>query len=240
MTSSQSQNPYVYCMNNPLRYIDPSGMMGDIPDDPYQTYGHLTAAELVYGIREDPTIFDDIIDDYNTWYDYWHGEPLFNDTSIDPYNLNPVSSNRQNPIGGHGYISAPLVSANGYGLYDSKTKDWDARVHINLFGGMSTPGAGATLIDLDVSIDEFNSIKKTVSGTIEIPIAETGANLVIDRAYYDKVVDGTTTTHRLYSGIGIGYGKKGIPGGGISTSSGLNLIFGTESEGGFYWVVSWD
>ena len=32
MTSSQSQNPYVYCMNNPLRYIDPSGMMSDIPD----------------------------------------------------------------------------------------------------------------------------------------------------------------------------------------------------------------
>ena len=26
MTSSQSQNPYVYCMNNPLRYVDPSGM----------------------------------------------------------------------------------------------------------------------------------------------------------------------------------------------------------------------
>jgi len=32
MTSSQSQNPYVYCMNNPLRYVDPTGMMGDIPD----------------------------------------------------------------------------------------------------------------------------------------------------------------------------------------------------------------
>jgi RHS repeat-associated protein len=27
MLSSQSQNPYVYCMNNPLRYVDPSGMM---------------------------------------------------------------------------------------------------------------------------------------------------------------------------------------------------------------------
>ena len=27
MLSSQSQNPYVYCMNNPLRYIDPSGLM---------------------------------------------------------------------------------------------------------------------------------------------------------------------------------------------------------------------
>ncbi|HOT85689.1 MAG TPA: hypothetical protein PLU96_07855 [Methanofastidiosum sp.] len=48
--------------------------MGDIPDNPYQTYGHLTAAELVYGIRDDPTIFDDIIDDYNTWYDYWYGD----------------------------------------------------------------------------------------------------------------------------------------------------------------------
>jgi len=32
MLSSQSQNPYVYCMNNPLRYVDPTGMMGDIPD----------------------------------------------------------------------------------------------------------------------------------------------------------------------------------------------------------------
>jgi len=27
MLSSQSQNPYVYCMNNPLRYVDPTGMM---------------------------------------------------------------------------------------------------------------------------------------------------------------------------------------------------------------------
>jgi len=26
MLSSQSQNPYVYCMNNPLRYVDPTGM----------------------------------------------------------------------------------------------------------------------------------------------------------------------------------------------------------------------
>ena len=26
MISSQSQNPYVYCMNNPLRYVDPTGM----------------------------------------------------------------------------------------------------------------------------------------------------------------------------------------------------------------------
>ena len=74
MTSSQSQNPYVYCMNNPLRFVDPTGMMAILPEDPYQTYGHLNAAELVYGIREDPSIFDDIIDDYNTWYDYWHGD----------------------------------------------------------------------------------------------------------------------------------------------------------------------
>ena len=32
MISSQSQNPYVYCMNNPLRFVDRTGMMGDIPD----------------------------------------------------------------------------------------------------------------------------------------------------------------------------------------------------------------
>ena len=42
MTSSQSQNPYVYCMNNPLRFVDPTGMLMSDPH-PYvpgtiQTY----------------------------------------------------------------------------------------------------------------------------------------------------------------------------------------------------------
>ncbi|HOR88038.1 MAG TPA: RHS repeat-associated core domain-containing protein [Methanofastidiosum sp.] len=41
MISSQSQNPYVYCMNNPLRFVDPSGMMtegGDFYGGYLQTY----------------------------------------------------------------------------------------------------------------------------------------------------------------------------------------------------------
>jgi hypothetical protein len=100
---------------------------------------------------------------------------------------------------------------------------------------MSTPGAGITLIDLDVGIDEFKSISKTVSGNIEIPIAKTGANLVIDKAYYDKYDEDTITTHRLYSGLGLSIGKRGIPGGGISTYKGINIIFGLgREEGGFY------
>jgi len=42
MISSQSQNPYVYCMNNPLRFVDPTGMLMSDPH-PYvpgtiQTY----------------------------------------------------------------------------------------------------------------------------------------------------------------------------------------------------------
>ncbi len=39
MLSSQSQNPYVYCMNNPLRYVDPSGML--LTDDPGHVDGFL-------------------------------------------------------------------------------------------------------------------------------------------------------------------------------------------------------
>ena len=39
MISSQSQNPYVYCMNNPLRYVDPTGML--LTDDPGHVDGYL-------------------------------------------------------------------------------------------------------------------------------------------------------------------------------------------------------
>ncbi|NMC58861.1 MAG: RHS repeat-associated core domain-containing protein, partial [Candidatus Methanofastidiosa archaeon] len=33
MISPQSQNPYVYCMNNPLRYIDPTGLIHEVYKD---------------------------------------------------------------------------------------------------------------------------------------------------------------------------------------------------------------
>jgi len=44
MISPQSQNPYVYCMNNPLRFVDPSGMT--LADDPGYVPGCL---ETYYG-----------------------------------------------------------------------------------------------------------------------------------------------------------------------------------------------
>jgi len=239
MTSSQSQNPYVYCMNNPLRYIDPTGMMGDIPRmslDEWLGPSYRSASDLLNEMRASQEYFSGLI--MEAYHDIMFGSGDYNYQNYD--NLNPVLSDRQNPIGAHVYGSGPLYSANAYGLYNSETKELDASLHFKLLGDMSTPGAGVTLIDLDVSIDKFKSITKTFSGSIEIPIAKTGYNIVIDKAYYDEDEGGTITTHRLYSGLGVGIGERNLPGGGISTCKGINLIFGWGKEGGLYWQTYWN
>jgi len=59
MLSSQSQNPYVYCMNNPLRYVDPSGMM--LTDDCINADIEANEA-LEQSLPSGPPAIDPIID----------------------------------------------------------------------------------------------------------------------------------------------------------------------------------
>ena len=39
---TQNFNTYGYCLNNPLKYTDPSGMLMSGPDDLDQYFGHMT------------------------------------------------------------------------------------------------------------------------------------------------------------------------------------------------------
>lgn len=64
MLSSQSQNPYVYCMNNPLRFVDPTGMMGDIPRmslDEWLGPSYRSASDLLNEMRASQEYFSGLI-----------------------------------------------------------------------------------------------------------------------------------------------------------------------------------
>src|SRR5690554_6918678 len=75
----QSQNLYVYVMNNPLRYVDPSGMYSELPDpqEIYQEWSNIWIARSNNAIlqerelkqilkqRLDPIVFDDKFSMFN-------------------------------------------------------------------------------------------------------------------------------------------------------------------------------
>jgi len=79
MGNPQSQNLYIYTMNNPLRYVDPSGMYSELPDpqEIYQEWSNIWIARSNNAIlqerelkqilkqRLDPIVFGDKFSMFN-------------------------------------------------------------------------------------------------------------------------------------------------------------------------------
>ena len=221
MLSSQSQNPYVYCMNNPLRYVDPTGMMGDIPRmslDEWLGPSYRSASDLLNEMRASQEYFSGLI--MEEYHDIIFGSGDYNYQNYD--NLNPVLSNRQNPIGAKFSASAPLFIIDTRLLYDSKTNDRDIGIKFNLLGSISTPGLSATIIDINVdTIEEFNTIHDVVAGSLAVPIAS-GFSILGEKGFYNKD-DGDNNLDTLYSGLGLGFSRTPGPGGGIFTNGGITI-----------------
>jgi len=182
MTSSQSQNPYVYCMNNPLRYIDPSGMMGDIPDwsaPPDLFAGSVGTAESVAESLSD--FLDGVINGCPS-VDPADNEGRFDDIAGlpdappegSPAGGNPgedgeyTSPDYQCPIEIHLNFTATIISADYSVMYDQKTNRVVDRLSFSGGGAAgfktisqlidcaaSPVGVSATVKNIDIDFDTY-------------------------------------------------------------------------------------
>jgi len=228
MISSQSQNPYVYCMNNPLRYVDPTGMMGDIPDwslpddyfdDYVSSVGSLintvvnTATEFASGVNHGVTAGTTSTSGSagvpNPGTTYGSSNELGYGSDGQSYwdngDINLPAN--QNPIEIHGNFSVAFISLDYHARYDSSTNRFVDRGSINtgMVAGIKIVDKGMTPISTSIMIKDIHTDLDTYLGTPAVTVTG-GWKLGAEGSWGDTNGDGFL---ELLSS-GIGYASPGV------------------------------
>ena len=229
MTSSQSQNPYVYCMNNPLRFVDPTGMMGDIPDwslpDDYfngyvSSVGSLintvvnTATEFAAGVNHGVAAGTTSTSGgsnapnpgttYNPSSDLSYGSGGGQDYG-DNGDINLPAN--QNPIELHISGAVAFISLDYHARYDSSNNRFVDRGSINtgMVMGIDKTGISPSPISASIMIKDIHTDLDTYLNTPTITVTG-GYKLGAEGSWGDTNGDGVL---ELLSS-GIGYTRPGV------------------------------
>ncbi len=128
-----------------------------------------TAQDVLNEWREDHSKFDEMMDDYNEWWDYWHGEDNghhYGDENLYQEPRRIVNGIRRFTVDAGGYLAKLLIE----GLHDLHPRRFhESGFKISVISCATYPvgwSVGAGLLSHETIPDYFNSASVTVTGQI--------------------------------------------------------------------------